>query len=259
MTTKTDEICRLAISLARSAGYAVFPVKLVIRSNGRADKMPLIEKWPERASADPAEIARLWHERPGDLIGIVTGARSGVSVVDLDRKHQNAVAFWQENHRRLLPTRCFATHSGGLHLYYRHRDGITNTQGKLCLGVDTRGEGGFIVYWFAWGCDCLDHTAPQPFPDWLYRKLTYQPPPVPRTAMTPNPDRAIDGILRKLAQAREGERNSVLFWCACKLAEHGMGQPEIEALLLPIAQSIGLSDTRETRASINSAMRRAAA
>ena len=34
--TNTDEICRLAINLARNAGYAVFPVKLVIRSNGRA-------------------------------------------------------------------------------------------------------------------------------------------------------------------------------------------------------------------------------
>jgi hypothetical protein len=61
-----------------------------------------------------------------------------------------------------------------------------------------------------------------------------------------------------LGNAREGERNGMLFWAACKLREHGMGQSEVEATLLPVAISIGL-DRVEARRSIASAMRRAVA
>jgi hypothetical protein len=61
-----------------------------------------------------------------------------------------------------------------------------------------------------------------------------------------------------LGSAREGERNGLLFWAACKLREHGMQQSEVEGLLLPVAISIGL-DGVEARRSIASAMRRAVA
>jgi hypothetical protein len=64
--------------------------------------------------------------------------------------------------------------------------------------------------------------------------------------------------VRRLAEAQEGERNAVLYWCACRLAERGMRHGEIEALLLPIARDIGLADF-EARRTIASAMRRTAA
>jgi hypothetical protein len=225
----------------------------------RADKSPACPHGFHDASCDPATILQLWHRWPGELIGIATGEQSDLDVLDADRKHGEALAWWKANHHRLLPTRTFLTRSGGLHLYFRHRVGIRNTQGKLCPGIDTRGSGGYAIYWFAAGFECLDHTPPQPFPDWLHRDLTSQPPAPPPLARPVNPERAIDGILRKLAAAREGERNGMLFWCACRLAEHGIGQREIEALLLPIAQSIGLHDIRETRATIKSAMGRKSA
>jgi hypothetical protein len=254
----TDEVCRMAIALARSAGYAVFPVGENKRPT-RPSEEGVLHGFHD-ATTDPAEIAWLWANWPGPLIGVATGEKSDLDVLDADRKHGEALAWWKANHHRLLPTRTFVTRSGGLHLYFRHRDGIRNTQGKLCPGIDTRGSGGYAIYWFAVGFDCLDHTPPQPFPDWLYRKLTYQPPaptmPVHRPA---NPSHVIDGILRTLAEAREGERNGMVFWCACRLAEHGIGQREIEALLAPIAQSIGLTDIRETRATIRSAMGRKSA
>jgi hypothetical protein len=253
------EVSLLAQALGRNRGSRCFPVKLVIRPDGKADKIPTIKEWPERASDDPAEIEHMWRAHPGDLIGIATGKRSDLDVLDLDKKHSTAIAWWRVNHNRLPPTRTFGTYSGGIHLNFQHRDGIKNTQGKICEGVDSRGEGGFIVYWYAHGCECIDHTPPQPMPDWLFDELTYVPPvtsATQRAAFARNPDKAIDGILRKLASAREGNRNGMLFWCACRLiADHELRSDTAIAHLLPIATSIGLTEG-EARKTIASAQGR---
>jgi hypothetical protein len=268
MTETPADVCRMAQSLAHNCGYAVFPCRLVIRPDGKVDKPPAR---PERegghgfhdATKDPDEIAWLWRRWPGSLIGIATGLKSDLAVVDVDRKHPPALTWWQDNHARLLPTRCYRTYSEGLHLHYRHRPGIGITQGKLALGVDTRGEGGYVICWFAYGLPCLDPTPPAAFPDWLHHALTYKPPAPPREVRArraADPDRAIVGILRKLAEAREGQRNGMVFWCACRLTERGLTERRIEGLLLPVAQSIGLTtdyEVRQTRATIRSAMGRA--
>jgi hypothetical protein len=248
-----SEVCQLTQNLARNCGYAVFPCG--------EDKRPTTPHGFKDASTDPDRIAWLWQHYPGPLIGIATGSRSGFSVLDIDRKHPEAVLWWQNSHLLLLPARTFATRSGGLHLHLLHREGVTNSQGKICRGVDTRGEGGYAIYWFAAGFDCFDHTAPQPWPAWLLDELTRRPA-LPPQASTParlhSDDRAIDGIVRRLTSAREGERNGVLFWAACRCAERGMRQREIEGLLIPTAISIGLTDF-ETRRTITSAQGRAVA
>jgi hypothetical protein len=257
--TAYADLCLMAQAQARNSGYAVFPVRLI------GDKK--IPARPERdgghgfedATTDPEQIAWLWRNWPGELIGVRTGAASGVSVLDVDQKHPEAVAWWMDTHPLLLPTRTYRTRSGGLHLWMRHRDGVKNSQGRICRGVDTRGEGGFAVFWFAYGLECLDHTPPQPWPAWLLAELTPRPaPPRPANARPFNPGRAIDGIIRRLGTAREGERNGVLFWAACRLDERRMRQSEIEGLLLPIALGIGLTEF-ETSRSIGSAIGRAAA
>jgi hypothetical protein len=256
---EVPELCRLAQNLARNRGYCVFPVKLVPRPDGKADKIPMIKEWPERASDDPAAIEQMWRARPGDLIGIACGKRSNLDVLDLDKKHSTAIAWWRINHDRLPPTRTFGTYSGGVHLHYQHRKGVKNSEGKICKGVDSRGEGGFIVYWSAYGCECIDHTPPQEMPDWLFDELTYVPPApsaAARAAYARNPVKAIEGMLHKLAEAREGNRNGMLFWCACRLmAEHEFGHNAAIAHLLPIATNIGLTES-EARKTIASAQGR---
>jgi hypothetical protein len=249
-----DAACRIAINLARNAGYAVFPC--------RAGKAPACQHGFKDASRDPAAIQRLWHRFPGELIGVATGTASGVSVLDVDPKHRVAYDWWQRHHPRLLPTRTYRTRSGGLHLYFRHREGVTNSQGKIASGIDTRGEGGYVIYWFATGFECLDQSPAVEWPVWLFNELKKSPPlplrPAAR-ARTSDPDKAIDGILGVLREAREGDRNGKLFWAACRLYERGLPQTAIEAMLLPIARDIGLSDPRENVATIRSATRRAVA
>jgi hypothetical protein len=246
-----DDVCRMAINLARNCGFAVLPC--------RGDKTPACPHGFHDAVSDAKQIAELWHRWPGELIGIATGARSGIDVIDVDPDHAEAVTWWRANHPRLLPTRTFRTRRRGLHLYFQHRDGVRNSQGRLAGGVDTRGDGGYAIYWFASGAECLDQTPPQPFPDWLFDALTYKPPRPPRP---PHPAAVsggdgggpIEAILRKLADAQQGERNGLLFWASCRLGERGISAREAEAMLLPIATSIGLADP-EARRTIASALR----
>jgi hypothetical protein len=251
MSAAADEACTIAISLARNAGYSVFPC--------RPDKAPSCPHGFHEASRDPAVILRLWHRWPGELIGVATGAPSGIWVVDVDVKHPEACDWWRANHHRLLPTRTYATRSTGLHLYYRDGEGIGCTTGRICRGVDTRGDRGYAVYWFAAGLPCHDHSPPARWPTWLRAALS----PPPRPAMTQHrvgvpAETAVTSIVRRVAEAREGERNAVLFWAACRLLERGMRQNEVEALLVPAAVDVGLSEA-EARRTITSARGRAAA
>jgi hypothetical protein len=253
MNAAAEEALRLALNLGRNCGYHVFPCG--------DDKRPMILGWPERASADPEAIWQLWHKRPGSLIGVATGAPSGVSVLDIDQKHPEGVAWWQYNRHRLLPTLTVGTRSGGLHLWFRHQESVRNTQAKIALGVDTRGDGGYVIHWFAAGLPCLDQSPPAPWPSWLLTQLARQPAPQPQlygSNRSRNDSAALDGILRRVGNAREGERNGLVFWAACKLRERNMQQSDVEGLLLPVAISIGL-DAVEARRSIASAMRRAVA
>jgi hypothetical protein len=249
----TDEACALAINLARNANYATFPC--------RNDKAPACPRGFKDASRDPAAILSLWYHWPGELIGIATGAVSRIWVVDVDVKHREGRDWWRANHPRLLPTRTYETRSGGLHLFYRDGDGIGCTTGRICRGIDTRGDGGYVILWFAAGLACHDQSPPAPWPAWL--RTAMAPPPRPamvlrRTQTVVPAETAVAGIVRRVAEAREGERNSVLFWAACKLLDRGTRLRDIEALLIPTAVGIGLSDI-EVRRTITSAQGRAVA
>jgi hypothetical protein len=249
--TTSDEACRLAINLAHNAGYAVFPC--------RTDKSPACPHGFKDASRDPTTILQLWHRWPGELIGIATGSVSLLWVLDVDQKHHTAWEWWQTNHYRLLPTRTYATRSGGLHLYFRDGDGIGCTTGRICRGVDTRGDGGYAIYWFATGLACHDHSRPASWPAWLRNALSPPRPTVAtNTTHTMRGEAAVAGIVRCVAEACEGERNAVLFWAACRLLERGMRPREVEALLVPAAVGAGLSDI-EARRTITSAQGRAVA
>jgi hypothetical protein len=117
----SEEAGVLGVSLVRNTGYAVFPCK--------EDKTPATRNGVHNASNDPARVANLWEVSPGPLIGIATGAASGVDVLDIDSgRHPEADAWWKaatsgEIRPSILPTRVYRTRSGGLHAYYRHTPG----------------------------------------------------------------------------------------------------------------------------------------
>jgi Bifunctional DNA primase/polymerase, N-terminal len=252
----------VAQNIARNLGWPVFPC----REDTKAPTRPKSQGGNgfRDATTDPREIAELWHRWPGGLIGVATGEASGIDVLDIDFiKHPIALEWWDAASKRTPPTRIYRTRSGGVHAYFRHAAGISNTQSKLAHGVDSRGDGGYAIAWFAAGFECLDHTAPALWPDWLRDCLLWQPPkvePRPYVISPDHADKAISGIIRYVAAAREGERNRSLFWAACRLAERvragQISQHEATALLAAAAKDAGLTDI-EARRTIASAARAA--
>ena len=107
------------------------------------------------AAADPEQIKQWWHENPGAMIGVPTGAASGFFVVDQDRKPGmgDGVETWNEwcrEHRRepLPVTRKHNTPSTGRHALYRcPRDlEIRSIKlGALGPGIEIKGEGGYVI------------------------------------------------------------------------------------------------------------------
>jgi hypothetical protein len=257
--TADDDACAIALNLARNLGWPVFPCGLETKAPTR----PKSEGGNgfKDASTDPDEIERLWRHWPGALIGIATGAVSGLDVLDVDVKHAIALLWWDAAFPRIPPTRMYRTRSGGHHAYFQHAPGIGNTQGKLARGVDSRGDGGYVIYWHAAGFECLGHAPIAPWPDWLRDCLLWQPPKVEPPAYVTraaHADKAISGISSLVAGAREGERNRMLFWAACRFAERiGAGQirkGDAIALLTTAAKDAGLTAVEANR-TIASAMR----
>src|SRR4051812_24783895 len=216
------EVRDIAVNLAKNTSWRVFPCNM-------PKKTPAIAKEKGGrgyldATNDEAGIRALWRRGCGDLIGVATGEMSGIDVLDIDIKHDTAVQWWAAASKRIPPTRIYRTNSGGWHIYFRHAEGVKSNQNKLAYGVDVRGDGGYGIFWFADGCECIDHKPITEWPAWLLecglgdppRQLN--PPPPPRRGQGGRgsrdrrrsygsaSDRAIDAIVRKLSGAAEGER-----------------------------------------------------
>src|SRR6516162_5154723 len=81
-----------ALSYAERRGWPVFPVALVKRQDGKLDKKPLV-KWGAAATTDAKQIKEWWRRWPNALVGVPTGRRSGLVVLDVDCKFDTANGF----------------------------------------------------------------------------------------------------------------------------------------------------------------------
>jgi len=202
-----------ALKLARR-GVPVFPCN--------ADKIPLVKLGPgfKNASTNPDQIAAWWEQWPDALVSV----RTGIKFVALDvdcTKHIEAAQWYG---RANLPiTRTHITRSGGRHLLFQPDDRFRCTASKICRGVDTKGVNGCAIWWPACGLGVLHGGVLAPVPAFIIKALEPMPPiapPPPREVQTAEQaQRKIDGIIRAIAGAHEGERNAVAFWGAARLAE----------------------------------------
>ena len=202
----------MALRLA-SRGHPVFPCN-------RETKAPLIGGGFKNATTDTAMIKHWWRGHPDALIGLPTGAK--FVVLDADLQHSEAVQWYA---RANLPlTRTHATRSGGRHLIFRADDRVSCSVGKIWPHIDTRGRGGYIIWWPAEGLEVQHVDVLAEIPDWVIRKLTPEAPAY-RAPVFNQPisdqllQRKVDGILGTIATAHEGERNNTLNWGAYRLAE----------------------------------------
>ena len=215
-----------ALALARQ-GLLVFPCRCV-------DKRPLTQNGFKDASTDPEVIRNWWALWPRAYIGVPTGDK--FVVVDLDLQYPEALTWCENNCARLPLTRTHVTKSGGRHLLFKPHDKVGCTTGKIWPHIDTRGLGGYIIWWPACGLDVLHGGALAEVPDWVLKALA--PPPtniIPfprpaRTSRTGDSDARVQGLVASVANAREGERNSLLFWAAMRVYDMLAGH-EIDRLV----------------------------
>ena len=243
-----------------SAGIPVFPCV-------PGEKNPLTEHGFHDATTDLRQVQRWWHRTPDANIGIATG--HGIDVLDVD-VHAIGSAFplLRTLHRSGQISgwaQAVRSPAGGVHLYYpTDPDREQRSWSRGTAHLDFRGLGGHIV---APPSSVLTGgarrryeviargRAPRSIDADAIRELL-----TPRPAPASTPESRMHGgageelLAGWVARLPEGNRNSGLFWAACRLAEAGLSETETRAVLEPAAVTTRL-ELREIAATIRSAHR----
>jgi hypothetical protein len=204
---------RAALILSRHS-VPVFPCN--------TDKVPYLRLGPGfgGATTNPDLIKQWWSRWPDALVSVRTGIK--FVVLDIDcAKHVEAAQWYGK--ANLPITRTHVTRSGGRHLLFQPDECFRCTTSRICRGVDTKGINGCAVWWPACGFEVLHGGVLAPAPEWIIRALKPPPlivPPSSREVKTSaQAQRKVNGIIRTIAGAHEGERNTLTFWGARKFAE----------------------------------------
>lgn len=213
-----------------SRGWSIIPIR-------PRDKRPLI-RWEDFQHRHPDEAeARAWIlEWPECGIGIVTGAISGLVVIDVDAGHggNGSLEQLEREHGRLPTTVECRTGGGGRHLYFAHPGGLIRNKVGLAPGVDLRGDGGYVVappslhasgLRYAWvDGRSAGSMAIAPLPDWALRQVVEEP------ARRGHPIAYWRRLVGEGVPA--GERNNTIASLAGHLLRHGVDASVVMELLL---------------------------
>jgi bifunctional DNA primase/polymerase-like protein len=213
-----DEI---SAALEYAQRFPVFPCSPL-------DKKPLTPNGFKDATKDEAQIRAWWQRWPNAMIGVPTGPRSDLWLVDLDvdptKKIDGKATLEQliAQHGPIPPTLTSITPRGGGHLFFAW-DGsvdIRNSAGKIGPGIDVRGNGGYAILppsrsanggQYCWDAS-PDKALAVPAPAWLVALAKAK-------KISAYAKAALDGECKKVALAQPGTRNSTLNEAAFNLGQ----------------------------------------
>lgn len=114
-------------------------------------KRPMLLDWVKNCSINEKQLT-YWFDGNDNNIGIVTGKKSGVIVIDIDVKdnvdgHKSIAEIESKLNSYLPETVTSKTQSGGLHLWFSYPRGVENITGKIGIlpGVDIRADGNQVI------------------------------------------------------------------------------------------------------------------
>ena len=157
---------RLEYALAYATlGWPVLPLHWITEKGGcscgkpladkrcKAGKHPLLRTGLKEASTDHATIGQWFGQQyPNANIGIVTGAISGLLVVDVDPKNggEDTLDVLRGDSVIFPDDVMQITGSGGRHFFYQYPGELGRSRTNLWPGIDIRGDGGYIKFFAKW-------------------------------------------------------------------------------------------------------------
>lgn len=247
-------------------GWYVFPI-------AERGKRPITENGFKDASIDENVIAAWWHRHPNANIGIDCG-RSNIAVIDIDGVE--ALERWNKVAEKIQQRRVLISDTGsgtGWHLIYRQPDDvkIKNTASKIAEGIDTRGDGGYIIVapsihpsggMYRWHKGFSPRDGYDSFPTELIELLVEKEPEPKRELPVINkfPTRALQFGYERVANAGQGTRNDTLnraaFYLYTLAQRNALNEYEVEEVMQAAALRSGLSQ-REILSTLHSARKAA--
>lgn len=142
-------------------------------------KHPRTQHGLEDGTTDGDQIRTWWGRWPKANVGIVTGAVSGLIVLDIDADKGGFQSLddMQAENEQLDDTITVNTGGGGRHLYFAHPGTPIGNRGRMRPGIDFRGDGGYVVAppsghqsgrQYEWA---IELDEPAPLPAWLETEL----------------------------------------------------------------------------------------
>lgn len=228
-------------------------------------------------ATDDSDIIDAWARKfPNANIGVATGEKSGIVVVDIDPRNGGTASVAALAGRGFVLPACpeARTGNGGRHLFFAYRQGIKASKDRLGKGIDIKSDGGYIVGApsiiaaseqgsggpYRWVRQPVSPTLPA-LPRWAMDRLEPKPQALPKFAPVSSAEgaeRSLEGMARSLARASSGHRNNLLNWAAYTagdLVRQGkIGAETVSSRLTQAALAAGLP-LPEVQATIASGLR----
>jgi hypothetical protein len=231
-----------------SHGREVFPCR---------QKTPLIPHGFKQATRDEQQIRQWWQRWPEAWIGVATGRRSGIVVLDVDVKDDRAYGWdtLDSLGKAILPETWMAhTPTGGTHIYFAAIDvdiGCSIGKGGLGPGLDVRGEGGYVIappspgYWWDPHCN-PDTVSLAPAPAWLGHREKVPAPKTKRSGCGFDPLAVLDQACANIRNAADGDKYRTVrrevFIASCLVRDQFVPERQarhtIEAALLSLSRRV---------------------
>lgn len=255
----TVSLAGTALNYAKTLGWAVHPVNV--------EKKPTTKNGRNDATTDEPTIRQFF--KNGAQIGVATGSESGLFVLDVDLDKERGIngyetlEYLEGIHGPLPLTPRQRTGRGGMQYLFKYQEGLKNSTSKIGAGIDTRGQGGYIVVApsrntngpYTWVVSPRD-TPLADVPQWLIDALKEAEKP-PETHSAPGGEdrpyclKMLGQAMAKCATAPDGQKHDVLLKMATWMGGFvpALSETEIEDTLWN-AVALRAEDERGARKTI---------
>lgn len=140
------------------------------------------EKGHREASTNQMQISTWWQQWPEANVSIVSGQKSGIIVIDVDKKSgglESLKELW-DKHGAFPHTPAVHSGGGGLHFFFKHPGFEVRGRRNMLPGIDVMADGGRIVAppsnhksgkQYVWDDVYNEDMIPAELPKWLLEMI----------------------------------------------------------------------------------------